>query len=72
MVNRYQSINNDFENKPIENLKFDVPEFEVENEIVLVECSSCNRKFNENSIQKHENVCFKVFNQKRKKFNTKD
>lgn len=37
----------------------------------MVECSEgCGRKFNPESIAKHEANCKKVFQQKRKEFNT--
>ena len=36
-----------------------------------MECSAgCGRKFNPDSIEKHEKVCKKVFQSKRKEFNT--
>lgn len=39
----------------------------------LVECSEgCGRKFNPDSIAKHENVCRQVFQKKRKEFNAQD
>jgi predicted RecB family nuclease len=39
----------------------------------LVECGEgCGRKFNPDSIVKHENVCRQVFQKKRKEFNAQD
>ena len=39
----------------------------------LVECRmGCGRSFNPDSISKHENVCKKVFQKKRKEFNTQE
>jgi len=37
----------------------------------LIECNSCGRKFNKLSIQKHQKNCKKVFQSKRKTFDTK-
>lgn len=38
-----------------------------------MECSEgCGRKFNPDSIAKHENVCRQVFQKKRKEFNAQD
>jgi len=50
-----------------------VPATKSDNEDVgpLVECGSCGRKFQENSIAKHQKVCQKVFMSKRKKFDSK-
>lgn len=39
-------------------------------ETQLHECGSCGRRFNEEAIDKHERICNKVFQQKRKEFNT--
>eukprot|EP00347_Sterkiella_histriomuscorum_P021383 403334164 len=36
-----------------------------------VECPSCMRKFNQDSLQKHVKICQKVFKKKRKVFNVK-
>lgn len=42
-----------------------------EDEGELYECSKgCGRQFNSNVIAKHEKICEKVFQQKRKVFNT--
>lgn len=38
----------------------------------LVECGECGRRFNPDSIEKHEGICRKVFQEKRKKFNTQE
>lgn len=39
----------------------------------LVECGEgCGRKFNPDSIDKHEAICKKVFQKKRKEFNAQD
>jgi len=39
----------------------------------LIECSEgCGRKFNPDSISKHENICKKVFQKKRKEFNAQE
>lgn len=41
-----------------------------ENEIVeLFECYMCERKFNQNAILQHEELCQKVFNGKKKQLN---
>lgn len=38
-----------------------------------MECSEgCGRKFNPDSISKHENICRKVFQKKRKAFNAQE
>ena len=37
-----------------------------------IECSTCGRKFNPTAISKHENICQRVFMQKRKAFNIKE
>lgn len=37
-----------------------------------IPCSSCGRKFNSTAISKHEKICYKVFQQKRKAFNVAD
>ena len=36
----------------------------------LRQCPSCQRSFNPETYQKHVKICDKVFNQKRKQFNT--
>ncbi|CAE8584634.1 unnamed protein product, partial [Polarella glacialis] len=36
----------------------------------LVPCPDCGRKFNEESIERHLRICKKVFQQKRKQFNS--
>mmetsp|Transcript_59796 Transcript_59796/g.142352 ORF Transcript_59796/g.142352 Transcript_59796/m.142352 type:complete len:1034 (+) Transcript_59796:90-3191(+) len=36
----------------------------------LVECSGCGRRFNEEAMARHAKVCKKVFQQKRKQFNS--
>lgn len=58
--------------KPISELKkeqrLEVQEYD---ESDLITCSAgCGRKFNPDSIEKHEKVCKKVFQSKRKEFNT--
>ena len=45
-------------------------EYEDNQATELVLCSEgCGRKFNENALEKHEKICRKVFQQKRKVFN---
>ena len=39
-------------------------------EVRLVQCGSCGRSFNTDSIAKHEKLCAKVFKSKRKPFNS--
>jgi len=34
----------------------------------LIQCKKCSRCFAEDRIEKHENICLKTFNKKRKKF----
>ena len=36
-----------------------------------VECGYCGRKFNEEAITKHEGICAKTINKKRKVFDSK-
>lgn len=36
----------------------------------LIKCRHCGRMFGEKAIDKHEGVCLKVFQQKRKAFNS--
>lgn len=36
-----------------------------------IECPTCERKFNEEALQKHMKICKKVFVQKRKVFDSK-
>ena len=38
----------------------------------MIECRQCGRSFNEEAIEKHERICNKVFQQKRKQFNMAD
>lgn len=45
---------------------------EVQDDGERIECSICGRKFNSNAIAKHEGICQKVFQQKRKVFDTKE
>jgi len=35
----------------------------------LIQCSTCERKFNQKALERHEKICVKVFQQKRKAFN---
>ena len=35
-------------------------------------CNTCGRKFNPETLVKHERICQKTFNQKRKVFDVKD
>ena len=34
----------------------------------LIQCPTCGRKFNEKALEKHQKICVKVFQTKRKKF----
>lgn len=45
------------------------PQTDKNNE-VLVPCPECGRKFKEESLEKHVRICKKVFQQKRKQFNS--
>merc|ERR1712113_148801 len=36
----------------------------------LCECRHCGRKFKEDALERHEAICVKVFQEKRKVFNT--
>ena len=38
----------------------------------LIKCSTCDRKFNEKALVRHENICVKVFKEKRKAFDMKE
>lgn len=57
-------------NAPKNQQNFDPQEY-PEEDGELFECSKgCGRQFNGNAISKHEKVCEKVFQSKRKAFNT--
>ena len=64
MGNNSNTFNN---NQKINQPPSEYPEDDGE----LFECSKgCGRQFNSNVIAKHEKICEKVFQQKRKVFNT--
>ena len=44
----------------------------AEDEVELLECEICERKFNSGAYKKHVKVCEKVFVKKRKQFNAKE
>eukprot|EP00899_Mesostigma_viride_P012894 jgi/Mesvir1/21605/Mv04033-RA.1 len=46
------------------------PEADVDAPLELFECDGCGRKFNEKALNVHQRVCKKVFQEKRKVFNT--
>jgi hypothetical protein len=71
---RGQQQGNGFEEKSIKEVnrenRIEIREYDPSE---LVECSEgCGRKFNPDSIAKHENVCRQVFQKKRKEFNAQD
>lgn len=71
---RSQPQGNGFEEKSIKEVnrenRVEIREYDPSE---LVECSEgCGRKFNPDSIAKHENVCRQVFQKKRKEFNAQD
>ncbi|KAF4687619.1 zinc finger, C2HC-type containing [Perkinsus olseni] len=41
-----------------------------EEQIRMIRCHQCGRSFNEESLEKHERVCRKVFKEKRREFDT--
>lgn len=43
----------------------------ADEDVDMVECESCGRKFVESAFDKHINICDKVFNSKRKAFDSK-
>ena len=38
----------------------------------LIQCPTCERSFNEKALEKHQKICVKVFQNKRKAFDMKD
>ena len=38
----------------------------------LIQCPTCERKFNEKAYEKHSKICVKVFVEKRKAFDMKE
>ena len=46
------------------------PEPDEEDDGVRVECSTCGRKFRPDALEKHARVCLKVFQKKRRKFDS--
>ena len=49
--------------------KLDIPEYEEDDDESLIECGEgCGRSFKPKVLEKHENVCRKVFQSKRKAF----
>jgi len=67
-----ENKNKNNKDDPSESFQFDESNISdtSNNNITLVECVECGRKFNEQSFSKHVNICVKVFQQKRKVFDS--
>jgi hypothetical protein len=49
---------------------FGADAFVKQSEMDLNRCPDCDRKFNDEAYEKHVRICNKVFQQKRKEFNS--
>lgn len=62
--------NKNIDEFPIKSIKSPKPEVSDSSE--RIQCQYCERKFAQEALEKHEKVCIKVFQTKRKEFNTKE